>query len=78
MGGGFPQWHPGKDFAEVADVWQKEPDICRALEIASAEEYYAKYCGYDRLMLAAKAEIERLQAAHETAVLDTPNASSAE
>lgn len=55
------KWHPGEMHTEVAENWQKEPDICRALELAAAEDYYAKYCGYDRLLLAAKEEIERLQ-----------------
>jgi hypothetical protein len=56
-----PTWHPGDEYADdITNDWQKEPDICRALELAAAEQYYAGYCGYDKLLLAAKAEIERL------------------
>src|SRR5688500_10760034 len=61
-----PTWHGGYP-DDVADAWMKEPDIAAALELAAQEHYYAEYCGYDRLMRAAKAEIERLRAAlHET------------
>lgn len=59
----FPKWHPGAEYTEVADDWAKEPDICKALKLASDQEYYAQYCGYNRLMLAAKEEIERLRSA---------------
>lgn len=57
----LPKWHPGAEFDGGAEEWQREPDLCKALEAAAAEHYYAEYCGYHRLMLAAKEEIERLQ-----------------
>lgn len=59
----YPVWHPGEEGAEFANAWQNETDLCKALEMASADHYYAGYSGYDKLMLAAKAEIERLRAA---------------
>jgi hypothetical protein len=66
----FPAWHPGEKYADVADEWKKEFDICKALGLAADEEFYAQYCGYDRLMLAAKAEIERLALELQCATAD--------
>lgn len=66
----LPAWHPGAEFDGGAEDWQREPDLCRALELAATEHYYAVYCGYHRLMLAAKAEIERLALELQCATAD--------